>query len=100
METVLLLSVDKYQFPDEKTGEIRKGVTVQYINDYRDDTDDAVGLKPIKAPATDDFFGMVKQHSVPGMYDIDFRTKPGKENKPTLTVVGGKFVRAVKLFDA
>jgi len=99
MERALVISADRYEFTDEKTGEIRKGVTVHYINDYREDTDKAIGFKPIKAPATPEAFDAIAKGSAPALYDLDFRTRPGQESKPTLMLVKAQLVRTVKLFD-
>jgi hypothetical protein len=61
METALVLSADRYEFSDEKTGDLRRGVTLQYITDYREDTSTSVGFKPIKAPALDEVFDAVQK---------------------------------------
>ena len=53
METVLILRASKWEFTDDKTGEIRKGCTVHYINDYQVETDKAVGDAPLKVSATE-----------------------------------------------
>jgi hypothetical protein len=98
METALIISADRYEFADEKSGEIRKGITVHYINDYREDTDKAIGFKPIKAPATLEVFEAVRKGSAPALYELDFRTRPGQEGKPTLTIVKADLVRTVEIF--
>jgi hypothetical protein len=100
METVLIISADKWKMTDEKTGELRSGVTIQYVNDYREDSDVSVGFKPIKAPANDDVFEAIKKSGAPAMYRLDTRTRPGALGKPTLTVVRAEFVKQVKIFEA
>jgi hypothetical protein len=100
METVLIISADKWQFTDEKTGELRNGATIQYVNDYREDTDVSVGFKPIKTSVNDAVFDAIKKSGAPAMYRLDSRSRPGKDNKPTLTVVSAQFVKPVKLFEA
>lgn len=100
METVLIISADKWEFPDEKTGEIRKGATIQYVSDYREDTDDSVGFKPIKTSVKDEVFDAIKKAGAPAMYSLDVRSRPGKDNKPTLSIVSAKFVKQVKIFEA
>jgi hypothetical protein len=100
METVLIISADKWKLTDEKTGEIRSGVTIQYVNDYREDSDVSVGFKPIKAPANESVFETIKKSGAPAMYRLDMRTRPGKDGKPTLTIVRVDFVKQVKIFEA
>ena len=84
MEQVLILSADKWRMTDEKTGEVRSGVTVHYINDYREDTDSSAGYKPIKAPAAEEVFDAIKKQGAPALFDLDFKTRPGKNGVPTL----------------
>lgn len=43
---------------------------------------------------------LIKKGGAPALYSIDTRTRPGKDSKPTLTVVGVKFVKAVEIFKA
>lgn len=100
METVLIISADKWNMVDEKTGEKRSGLTIQYINDYREDTESALGFKPIKAPASVEVFDAIKKGGAPGIYKLDMKTRPGKEGKPTLTIVRAEFVKPVKIFEA
>jgi hypothetical protein len=99
MELVLVLSVDRYEFTDERTGEIRKGVTLQYVNDYREDRPTSLGFKPIKASANDEVFDTIKKSGAPGLYKLHSRTRPGKEGKPTLTIVKAEHVKNMKIFE-
>lgn len=100
MEKVLIISADKWKLTDEKTGELRSGVTVQYINDYREDTDLSLGLKPTKAPASPEVFDIIKKGGAPGMYRLDMKTRPGKDGKPTLTIAHVELINPVKIFEA
>lgn len=100
METVLILSADKWNFSDEKTGEIRNGVTLQYVNDYREDSATEVGFKPIKVSANPEIFDTVRKNGAPALYKLDMKTRPGKEGKPTLTIVKVEFVKEVEIFKA
>ena len=96
-ETVLILRAAKWELTDEKTGEIRKGCTLHYINDYQVETPTAVGDAPLKVQAVDEVFAEVKKHKAPGVYEIGTRTKPGKEGQATVVVTQAKFVRAFSL---
>lgn len=98
METVFVLSADNWELTDERTGEIRRGVTITYVNNYREPSERSLGLRPTKAPATYEVFELIKKGGVPGFYRLDFRTRPGKEAKPVLTVSGAEFVRKLELF--
>lgn len=94
-ESVLILRASKWEMTDEKTGEIRKGCTVHYINDYQVETANAVGDAPMKVQASDEVFAEIKKHKAPGIYDINTRTKPGKEGQATVVVVQAKFLKPV-----
>ena len=98
METALVLSADRYEFADEKTGELRR-VTLQYVTDYREDTGTAVGFKPIKAPALNEVFDAVKKSGAPGIYRLTTKTRPGKEGKPALMVIKADLVKGLAIFD-
>lgn len=99
-ETVLILRAQRYEFPNEKTGEIIKGCNVHFISDYQAETADAVGEMPMKVSATDEVFNQVKQFKAPGIYEINTRTKPGKEGKATVVMTQATFVRAFSLDEA
>lgn len=99
-ETVLILRASKWEMTDEKTGEIRKGCTVHYINDYQVETPSAVGDAPMKVGATEEVFTEIKKHKAPGIYDIGTRTKPGKEGQATVVVTQAKFLKAFTLNQA
>ncbi|WP_119965518.1 hypothetical protein [Simplicispira lacusdiani] len=96
-ETVLILRASKWEMTDEKTGEVRKGCTVHYINDYQVETASAVGDAPMKVQATDDVFHEVKKFKAPGIYEINTRTKPGKEGQATVVMTQATFKRAFVL---
>lgn len=96
-EKALVLSADTWEMPDERTGVINRGVSVWYINDYRDDTENAIGSKPIKCSCTADTFAKIKKAGAPGVFSLDFRTRPGAQGKPTLTLVDVTPLRTLPL---
>jgi hypothetical protein len=96
-ETVLVLRADRYEFPNEKTGEIIKGANVYFISDGQIETPNAVGEKPMKVSITDEVFNEIKHYGAPAIYDITIRAKPGKEGATTVTLVKAKFQQAFKL---
>jgi hypothetical protein len=97
-DRALILSADHYSIPDEKTGVIQDLFQVWYVNDYRDDSDTEIGCKPIKMLTTPEIFGELRKQSLPSLFDLDLRSRPGKANAAALTVVGIKFVSDPKLF--
>lgn len=99
METVLIISADKWNMTDEVTKEYREGITLQYLTDYREDTDTSLGFKPIKTSVNEAVFEAVKKNGAPALYRIDTRSRPGTGGKPTLTVVSAQFVKPVKIFE-
>lgn len=99
MERTLVLSADKWRMTDEKTGEIREGVSVQYVTDYRDESASAVGYRPLKVQAIAEVFEAIKKGGAPGLYDLDMRTRPGREGQTTVMAVRASHIRKVSLFD-
>lgn len=97
METVFVLAADRGRMTDEKTGEIRPWANVHYLTDYRDDSENAVGYKPIKVRCTDEAFDEIRKNGV-GLYRLDFRTRPGKDGVPTMLLVKAQLAKKVEIF--
>ena len=95
-ETVLILRASKYDFVSDK-GESIKGCNVHFINDYQVETESAVGDAPMKVAASEEVFAEIKKHKAPGIYQINTRTKPGKDGQATVVVTQAKFVKAFTL---
>lgn len=85
-ERCLVLSGDNWRMADEKTGEIRTGVSVWYVTDYREDSEGQYGFKPIKTSLQDPAMADVIRSKLPCVADLDFRSKPGKEGKASLVL--------------
>lgn len=98
-DRALVLSGDHYTIPDEKTGQIQNLYQVWYVNDYREDSETEMGGKPIKMLTTPEIFAQLRQHSLPALFDLDLRSRPGKANAAALTIVGFKFVSTPKIFE-
>lgn len=98
MELGFLIAADCGQMQDEKTGRNIDWMNCHYLTDYREDADNAVGLKPIKSSCTPEAFAVFRQHGI-GLYKIDFKTRPGAGGKPTLTLVKAECVGKIDLFD-
>lgn len=97
-DRALLLSADLWEMADEKTGEIRRGASVWYINDYREDTEKGLGCKPTKVSGTLEIFDQLRTANLPALFDLDFGSRPGQQNKAQLTLVRAKHVKDVDLF--
>lgn len=98
-DRALILSADHYQIPNERTGEVESLYQVWYVNDYRDDSETEVGCKPIKMLTTGQIFEQLRKASLPSLFDLDLRSRPGKGNAAALTVVGITYVSTPSLFD-
>jgi hypothetical protein len=98
-ETVLILRAQKYSFISDKNETI-SGMNAVYVTDYQVETENAVGDAPVKVDISEEVFLEVKKHKAPGIYEINTRTKPGKEGKATLVVTQAKFKQAISLSQA
>lgn len=96
----LILSADKWEMPDERTGELRRGVSIWFVNDYRDDTALAIGMKPTKVGGDVAMFELLKNAKLPAVFDLDYGSKPGKDGKPTLVLTGVTHVADIDAFSA
>ncbi|WP_160174778.1 hypothetical protein, partial [Caballeronia grimmiae] len=69
-----------------------------YVSDYREDDAKSAGYKPTKISGTFEAFDQARVAGLPGVFEIDFATRPGKDNKATLTLVAAKHAGHVDLF--
>lgn len=97
-ERALVLSVDKWEMVDERTGELRKGLSVWYVNEYRDDTDDAFGYKPTKVSASPELLDMFRKAKLPSLCEMHYGSRPGAQGKATLTLINADLIGNLKLF--
>lgn len=98
-DRVLLLSGDHYTIPDKQTGEIQNLYQLWYCNDYREDSETEIGCKPIKMLTTSEIFADLRKHSLPAIFDLDLRSRPGKGNAAALTVTGIRYVSTPPIFE-
>lgn len=99
-DRALILSADNYKIPDEKTGVVQELFQLWYTNDYREPSDTEIGGKPIKMLTTPEIFEGLKKFTLPSLFDLDLRSRPGKGNAAALTVVGMKYVSTPAIFDS
>jgi len=97
-ERALVLSVDKWEMADEKTGEIRRGLSVWYVNEYREDTQESFGLKPTKVSAAPELLEHFRKARLPALFDMHYGSRPGAQGKATLTVIKADGIANVNVF--
>lgn len=97
-ERALVLSVDKWEMVDERTGELRKGLSVWYVNEYREDTDTGFGFKPTKVSADPSLLDTFKKARLPSLFDMHYGSRPGAQGKATLTLVQADGIANVNVF--
>lgn len=98
MEQFIVLSADQWRFTDPDSGEIRAGVSLHCVTDYRDPTDTSVGFKPMKMTGSDAAFLEIKKGGAPGLYELSMRSRPGKDGVPTMQVVGARLLKKLDIF--
>lgn len=100
MEKTLLLSADKWEFTDEKTGEVKHGVTLTYINAYRDQDESSLGYKPTSLSAGVEVWPELQGKNLPALCEMGFGSKPGTKSnpKPTVYISTLRYVSAVDVF--
>lgn len=98
MERALVLSADAWDMTDEQTGEQREGVTVWYVNDYREDSKTSIGFKPTKVTAVPEMLEHLRAHQLPAVFAMHYGSRPGAQNKATLTLIKADHVRNVQFF--
>lgn len=98
MELGFVIAADRGVMTDEKTGRILNWANVHYLTDYREDTEDATGFKPIKVSCSPESFDLIRAGG-PGLYKLEFKTRPGAGGKPTLTLTRADAVGHLDLFD-
>ena len=97
---VLLLSADPWEMTDENTGEIRKGTTLFYLNNYRDSSGRALGYKPTKVSSPAEVFKNLKseQVSLPAFATLGFSTVPGAGGKASVVIDSVEVTEEKELF--
>jgi len=94
METCVLLSARRYDFKDDGGKQV-EGVTLTYITENVETEGDTRGCQPMSVAGAASVWS--KLGAVPGIYDLDFKQRPGPKGKPTLQLVDVKFVSPVEM---
>lgn len=96
-EKALVLSADSWEMADEKTGELRMGWSLWYVNSYREDSAKSIGFKPSKVSITNELAADLRGIKLPAVAELDFGSRPGQAGKATLTITGFKVLASVDL---
>ena len=92
----VVLHVRPYDFEAEDGRRLR-GATVTYLDLAMKGSDPECGYAPLNLSVEPD---VDRQFSaVPGLYDLDFRQRRGKNGKPTLVLAGARLVSAIEFSD-
>jgi hypothetical protein len=90
MDRCIVLTARRYDFQDEKTGRRIEGVTLTYLTGEAEEQADYRGQAVMQIPAPADIWHQLP--TIPGVYAIDFRQRPGLKGRPTLQAVGAEFL--------
>lgn len=88
METTILLYARRYDFKDE-AGKTVQGVNLQYLTGDLESSENEQGYPMITISAPFDVWGQLQ--AVPGVYDMEFKQRPGAKGRPTLQCVSASF---------
>lgn len=86
-ETIVVLGMTAYQFPDEQTGEMREGAHIHYVGDYAQNEANKKGTLPIKMAAKLELYEGAKDGIYPAICELESKTIPDAKGKPMLTPV-------------
>lgn len=91
----LVLNAKRYSFANDE-GEKVEGTTLQYLEPgelVAEENRRGAEVLTITAPV--DFFDQLP--TLPGIYDLNFRQRPGKNGRPTLAVTSARFLSGAEL---
>lgn len=100
-EIGLVLSADAWDMEDEKTKARVKGVSVWFLTEYRETSDEVggpVGFKPSKTAGTPELLEKLRGMSLPAQCEMHYGSKPGAAGKATLILNDVTFVKSVDVF--
>ena len=90
----LVLHVRPYDFETEE-GQRRQGSTVTYLDLSNDGVDAAErGFAPLNLSVDTEIDRQLT--AVPGVYDLEFRQRRGRNGKPTIVLAGAKLRQPVE----
>lgn len=83
MSKILVLSANVWSFTDKQTGEVKSGVSIEYIADKVEENGKR-GYFTLKASLNNDF--IPKLVNVPGVYEAEFSIKPGSNRQSIVSI--------------
>lgn len=91
-EKILIIGKNNpYSFVDEKTGQVIEGQKISYLSSQKNEN----GHLPIQVSLSLELAKKVDK--APGVYNAKFAMVPGKQNKPTITLVDLTFLTSYDL---
>lgn len=90
----LVLHVRPFDFESEDGKQVQ-GSSVTYLDLSSSAESGEVGIPPLRMSVTQDV-GRTFSHA-PGIYNLDFRHRPGRGGKPVLVLVGAELQKRVSL---
>ncbi len=97
MNEAVIFFASRYDFTDDK-GIQRKGAKAKYFFPEKAEGDNKEGMEYMESPMPYELFEALRHHSLPSLFEVDFRMKPGKENKPEMSLVKAQFRKKIELF--
>lgn len=97
MTEAVIFFASRYDFTDEK-GTQRKGAKAKYFFPEKAEGENKEGVEYMESPMPFELFEALKHYTLPGVFEIDFRMKPGRDNKPEMALVKAQFKKKVELF--
>lgn len=98
MEEILVLGLTAYRFADERTGEMREGAHVHYVNDYTFNEPDKKGFLVVKISVPMSVFAGNVNQSFPAICTMKTINLPDGKGKPKPTVTEINYIRPVEIF--
>lgn len=85
MSKVLILHAIEYDFNDDE-GQRREGVKISYIQEGAENEEHRRGMPILQVSGGRELWAQLA--SVPGVYEMDWRQRPGRNNRPMTVLVG------------
>jgi hypothetical protein len=89
LERCVIISGRRYDFADD-AGKQVSGVTVEYMTGDAQADEQQRGFPVLKINAAPELWPTLT--AMPGVYDVDFKQRPGAKGRPTLQIVSVKLV--------
>lgn len=97
MSEIVIFFASRHDFTDDK-GTHRKGAKAKYFLSDKAEGENKEGMDFMESPMPYELFATLREHTLPARFNVDFKMRPGRENKPEMTLVKAQFVKKVDLF--